>query len=633
MKWLETTTAPRLPCKPQCSPSESRLIGVAALISQACAYSITVHGCTRVPDGFLAAVPFAPLAMVAFLQMVSTAGTVRNYYMRALEAELREHTPEDFRALTGVKPATYIELLTGHISTRRGSTPYRLIGAFIVAALLVLFEGLTIFMATGVSVGWAVAMLMVYGAASGFIGAEAVSATIRGRSLFRDLVSRLSYSPDLPTPTRSGSGDRQRSQFASVLIPRARFDETIKRAFIPITFILAAAALGNWRTVDYAEALVVWGTYEFLLYDARYQWNDIRDFEEDGINRRTDRLPHGQPPGSAQALRQDAVTIRLAVLAVLGRVLLALLLCAFFTNGGLHGQGWVVAAALSGAVLATATVYEALRARGSVWPVWLWVGAGYGVRGAIGVALGGYGVTSPEVVLAFIALAGFGTMSVTLTWTLQTMARCSGPRSRATVHGATPPHLVSLLQFAGVRTVASDPSPVSDAEGASWKVERTADPRSPAPWEVSMLLACATGAPLGVLLAERDHHVGAVLLAGVIALVASGALLLRRGWRWILGTLGLVVVPIIISLAIARQPSVLLAGVPGLIFVGIYANLRSVTFETLTPDFMRLGRWLLGIVWILIVGRRTAAYLAGDGHSQLRKHDLSAANPPRRRRQ
>ena len=434
------------------------LVGMAAVISQACTYQITTGDCARVPDALLAAVPLAPLAMVCYLQMVGTAGTVRNFYLRALEHELRSHVPAEFTAVRGVKPATYIELLTGHISTRRGSTSYRFIGFFIVSALLVLFGGLTVFMATGVSAGWAVAMIVVYGTAASFIAVEAVSATMRGRRLFRKLASRVSDVPDLPSPTDVPDPRKQRSLLSCLIVPRARFDEAVKRIFIPLAFLLAVAARGNWGSVDFLQATLVWIAFEFLLYDARYQWNDIRNFVEDGRNGRRDRLPHSTCTDSDVARRQDLTTIHAAIAAVIGRLLLAVVVLVLFTSGGPDGNGWLTAAALAAAVLITAIVYEVLRTQHRVWPVWIWVGAGYGVRGVIGVALAGYAIASWETALTFVALAAFGVMSVTLTWTLQTMGRCSGSGRRdGPRRDAAAPHPPACVrrrnhQLTGVRT-------------------------------------------------------------------------------------------------------------------------------------------------------------------------------------
>lgn len=107
------------------------LLGIGAIISQACAFELKKE-CVEVPDGLLAAVPLAPLAMVGYLQMIGTAGTIRNYYMRALERELREQLRDTLAAVRGLSAASYTELLTVQISQTRGSLPYRFIGFSIV---------------------------------------------------------------------------------------------------------------------------------------------------------------------------------------------------------------------------------------------------------------------------------------------------------------------------------------------------------------------------------------------------------------------------------------------------------------------------------------------------------------------
>jgi hypothetical protein len=236
------------------------LLGIGAIVSQACAYKLKKTECVGVPDGLLATVPLAPLAMVGYLQMIGTAGTVRNYYIRALERELREHLPRTFTAIPGLPPASYMELLTVQISQTRGSLPYRFIGFFIVGALLVLFGGLTIYIATGVSKLWAMLMLIVYATAAWMIAAEARQATLGGRTLLGRLAARTSLEPELlaPHPKR-----RYRSVTSAILIPRARFDEAIKRLYIPAALLLAALALNTWGEIDWLRAVVVFVVFEF----------------------------------------------------------------------------------------------------------------------------------------------------------------------------------------------------------------------------------------------------------------------------------------------------------------------------------------------------------------------------------
>lgn len=584
------------------------LAGAAAIITQACAYGLKVEDCAPVPDAVLATIPLAPLAMVAYLQMVGTAGTVRNYYMRAIEQELREHVPNDLSALPGLRAATYTELLTGQISATRGSVSYRFIGFFIVAALLFLFGGLTVYMATGVATGWALGMLAVHGTVAAFIGTEAYSSTLKGRSLFQRLVHQVPPEPNLLEKQDTKTG---RSLLSCVVVPRARFDEAVKRLFIPVAFFLGVAARGNWGTVDYGQSLLVWGIYEFLLYDARYQWNDIRNYREDQENEREDRLPHSSLPEGSEGWRQENKrTITVAGLSLAVRFVLAIGLTLLLVDGGLDGQGWVWAIGLVATVCVTATIYEALRGRGAVWPVWIWVGAGYGARATIGLVLAGFALASAEAVLAFVAVAALGIVSVTLTWTLQTMGRCTGRRSGATLRQERRAHLARLLPLAGVSESdqAADP-PFDDTPPAEWKIERRVNVKSLAPWEPGLVVAAVTGTALGLLLIENEPSSALLVVAGCLGLAGALLLLPSRRALWVGGATLTIGGPVTVAMLGSPEASDLLSGVPNLILVGLYLYLRSIAPKDLTPDFGPAFDAVRRALRLAILGRSTVDYL------------------------
>lgn len=578
------------------------LLGIGAIVSQACAYELRDQ-CVKVPDALLAAVPLAPLAMVGYLQMIGTAGTIRNYYMRALERELREKLSGTLAALPGLPPASYSELLTVQISQTRGSLPYRLIGFLIVGALLLLFGGLTIYIATGVSNLWATLMLIVYGTGSLTIAAEARQATLGGRTLLGRLVARVSLQPNLLAPHAKR---RYRSLTSAILVPRARFDEAVKRLYIPAAFVLAVAARDAWGEIDWLRAAIVFLVFEFLLYDARYQWNDIRNFEEDGANGRADRLPHSeQPKGGEEWLRENRHIVTTAVWAVFARVTLALGLCVTLLDDGLL---W--AAGLILAVGATAAVYEWLRARKRVASVWAWVGVGYGVRAALGAVLAGYAVLGIVSVLTFATMTAFGVMAVTIVWAIQELGKCDGPRDAATLHGESPPHLEALLPHAGV-TVAkhAEPSPPrTQHDGIEWQVKRRASLRHPAPWEPAFLVATAAGAALGLFLAEPPAA-GLALAAALLA--AAGAALALSAWRPLssAGAALAVAAPGVAAVLAGTLTDGLVGLAPNLLVVTLYLTLRAKTAETLTPDFEALKKHAGELAGLLFLGRRTAAHL------------------------
>jgi hypothetical protein len=603
------------------------LAGLAAIVSQACAYDIASDDdCARVPDALLAAIPLAPLAMVAFLQMVGTAGTIRNYYLRALEHELREHVPAEFSRLGGLRPSTYVELLTGQVSTTRGSVSYRFISFFIIGALLLLFGGLTIFMATGLAPGWAAAMLIVYGTAAAFIAAEAIAATVKGRSLFSRLAAEVPSQPELPQPHKAaGFLPGSRSLLSCVLIPRARADEAVKRVYMPLAFLLAVAAQGNWSTVDWGRFLLVWFTFEFLLYDARYQWNDIRNYREDRRLGRTDRLPHSALDERSDAWKLHAGrVVRSAVLAVWARIIVAVALCLLFVDRGIWGDGPLWAAGLAATVLVTAVIYEALRARGAVWPIWIWVGVGYGARATIGVVLAGFGLLSAQAVLTPIAVTALGVAVVTLTWTLQTFGHCTGSRTHAVVHGETRPHLLGLLPLAGVRVSETDGrEPAGDAVGRTWHIDRDLRDGGIAPWEPAVIVSAGAGAAFGVLLADPGTALLVLMGTALISAAAAALLLLDRRPFWPIGAVVAAIAPVVVCLADDPEAADLIAAVPTLLLVALYCGTRTITLDQLVPDFRAAAKALfLGAVSVF-AGSNTTTYVLGE--TETRRSSSSGA--------
>src|SRR3954454_25121570 len=68
----------------------------------------------------------------------------------------------------------------------------------------------------------------------------------------------------------------QRSLASYLLLPRPK--DTVKWWILPLGFGLGSLAAPALTSAQVVRALVVWALLELLIYQARYQWNDVRGF-------------------------------------------------------------------------------------------------------------------------------------------------------------------------------------------------------------------------------------------------------------------------------------------------------------------------------------------------------------------
>ena len=364
---------------------------------------------------------------------------------------------------------------------------------------------------------------------------------------------------------------------AYLLVPRR--DAWGKALMAPACFVAAACSTGHFG--GWARFTVLWLVLELLIYQARYQWNDIAGVESDLRHPEAgarSRLPVGSTP---QARRRS---IGLSWLTAAARVLAALLV-GWLT--GLTGQVLVLAAA----VFAIAGSYELLRAsRYRHWTsvrvvaVWLAVGLGYLVRGGLGLSLGGLAAGSAAMVATLVCLGAFGIMFVLLTWALEATSYCTADddgRWHARPELAVKPHLAALLRHvAGPLDGAGLPPGASRYCGGD-RVLRGGS-RLSAPWNLALLAASASGGVSGAALA-RPHAAGTVawIVAAAAGLAGGVALARRRSsrGRWAVAAGWFLVV--VAAGLVARPGLPVLAGVPWLVVAGLYCTFCGWSYRDL----------------------------------------------------
>ena len=367
---------------------------------------------------------------------------------------------------------------------------------------------------------------------------------------------------------------------AYLLVPRR--DAWGKALMAPACFVAAACSTGHFG--GWARFTVLWLVLELLIYQARYQWNDIAGVDSDLRHPEAgarSRLPVGL---TKQARRRS---IRLSWLTAAARIVAALLV-GWLT--GLTGQVLV----LAGAVFAIAGSYEWLRAsRNRHWTsvrvvaVWLAVGLGYLVRGGLGLSTGGLAWGSAAMVATLLCLGAFGTMFVLLTWALEATSYCTADadgRWHARPDLAVKPHLAALLRHVGEPLDAGGLPACAGRYCGGDRVLRGGS-RLSAPWHLALLAAAASGGVSGAALARPHAAGGAAAVAWIVAAaagLAGGVVLTRRrsargrwavaaGWSLVVTGAGLVAHP--------GLPA--LAGLPWLTVAGLYCTFCGWSYRDL----------------------------------------------------
>jgi hypothetical protein len=568
---------------------------VAAAASETCqidqpSTKAAQENCLDVPDPLLGALPLGPLAMIAFLQVIGAVSTVRNYYLRGLEAELRRYAGGPLTSIgaptnrEAIYPASYYELLTNLMSMRRGHLGFRLMNAVMLLAILVVFGGLAVFIAIHVDTGTRITMGIVYGAIGLLMLAQAMNATVGGRRLFQRVARQHADGTSSRLPRVPDQGSSERSLMSYLLLPRV--EECVKWLFMLISFVLGALAADGVDRATVVRAAVVFVAFEYLIYEARYQWNDVRGYKPDSEHperavRR--RLPVGAT--TRERRRNVAASLGVAILRVLAAGGLAL---------AFGSDVLVPVAVLAVLVFLVARVYESLRSRLEAKgandrtvaryaiAVWTWVGVGYAIRGGAGLWLAGFTLDSQVLLLAIPMFVAYGTMFVTLTWVLEALSHYTrdADRLRASKELAGKHHLRLLVPYLDIEA-----STEGDTNGC--RTMYALKPRGAiwAPWNIALLVAAPLSAAAGLALAAAGDlslaQLPFVAAAAVIAAAGACGLLRMPDERWrpaavvatasILGGLGFV--------ADLEAPA--LALLPWLVVSATYVGFRLQSYDSL----------------------------------------------------
>ena len=276
------------------------LIGLmAAAVTQTCEFSRS-KSCVAAPDFILAAAPLIPVALLAYAAMLGVAATLRSYYMRGLEDEIRENVSVPITSLGDIMSMSYIGIATEVMSLRRGRLPFRLLSNLVLMVVIIVFGGFTAYVGFHVGRAEQIVMTIAYTGIAILLVWQVSQSTIGGRAFFERAAQDFLNNRVGTALPRVHSGSifkppRQKPSLISYLIfPRP--EDWIKWLIAPGVFLAAAwssDSLTRWPTF-----LALWLILEYLIYAARYQWNDVRGAEEDPLHGERSarrRLPVGPP--------------------------------------------------------------------------------------------------------------------------------------------------------------------------------------------------------------------------------------------------------------------------------------------------------------------------------------------------
>lgn len=491
---------------------------------------------TQVPDPLLAGAPLIILCILAFGQSIGGHAVLRSFYMRSLEREIRSRLElnSDFPSYPGLGPLTYTELSVSYSGIARGTGFGRFMAVFIFGSLWLVFGGLTLFLALDVTPPWRIAMAMVHGGGALAIFTSTVRVNVSGRRFFRAYADLARRRRDEPLTPRAGQQDRTRSALVRyLLLPRP--DDLVKGLFVAAGYATALVARpsGGQATHNMAAAILFLIAVEWLIYQSRYQWNDIRGVHED--QRAPSRESRARLPGGVSSIP--------ASIAVMGlRLALTLWVAALDWPGEprISHSDLVMFLAIPlifGIALFYETVRGAARRRSnSSLPNFLTtvvgVGLGYPVRFAVGWWAAGGTWWSPAFGAVLVALWGLGVFFVSLTWMLEfadhihSTDAAAPPSYMVSSSIVLKPHLLVLGKVSGVRCTVSDALGPEPVDGGGIPFLRKQHFRWTSPWIAGVIVwYCGISVGLAGLL-----HAGHAALWpwGIAAAVAVASTAIPR---------------------------------------------------------------------------------------------------------
>lgn len=626
------------------------MTAIVAFLSQTCTLPQMV--CTpHMWQPLYAFIPAIPSALILLFADLGNAKTLRMYYTRAVEAELRRlgNAPDvTFAGGSSVKLPGYGQISVGLLGQHRGRMRYRFTLMFIYVLVTILYlttTGLSLWIARPIDLQLLMGLIYVAcvtlalritwlgGAGSRTLWKEATNPASRAHD------SALSRMP--PTMTSAS-----RSIWRYLILPRPH--ELFARFWIiPAAWLAVAGSDISTDSIALGRFVIVIGLtlfFELVIYQARYIINDIRSIDTDATYssyKKSNRFPY---PAIAAWIRYGILTVALRV--ALG-LWVALRL--------LPPHDGLIFAVAMGVLAIQSAVYESLRAtiskqvgcgvtrltQGRVL-IYLIVAIGYAIRAWVGFALGGVGPEAiPLGILLSVMAISFGSMAVTMAWALSAICQVAPPSDKTwpstkyyrtllnyTHLGPLAYQAKILADSRAVGVLDADPPPESNAL-RTW---RALEPVSSATWwNLSFIIFAATASTAAVVLYGTPDAWHLVLVASVGTLMA---VLVVRAYSamallWIAkvplhrGIVGVVIATFAVFLASLLGSSYLsgIAAACGFLFAAMnylycrhastadmevtFRDIRQKLTRSLQPAYWRFMRCVVGSAATSLLQRRT----------------------------
>ncbi len=118
--------------------------------------------CYVLPDPVYLIAPALPFAVLAYIVMLGIQITIKSFYMRAIENEMRRYAPHPMTAIPQTLAASATELMLAVTSPRRGSRAYFALLFFVVITFGFALGGWVVFVAARIGVGARIGMFAIY---------------------------------------------------------------------------------------------------------------------------------------------------------------------------------------------------------------------------------------------------------------------------------------------------------------------------------------------------------------------------------------------------------------------------------------------------------------------------------------
>ncbi|MBB5977243.1 hypothetical protein [Kribbella solani] len=434
-----------------------------------------------IPPGLLVLAPMVPLALFGMFVQAGAQATLRTHYLRDLEQQLAQPTADP----AATPSPSFIRIVGALVGLKHGHAIYRAITVMLITIAMSAFIVILILIAINVPGPWAALMTVSYSFTILLLVHLTWSTTAAGLTFYNSARERL----QIHTSGATGP-DGQLVKYLA--LPRPV--DLQKGLYYLAGFLVALTYGAADRTFGLHLLALIWGwvVLEFLAYQARYQWNDIRGFAGEATH----------PMATARKRLPDSGgdPIRQSAQVALARVGAALVLAL----GAPAGTRTALLVGLV-AIFVLAVLYEKARADDSVAGVIILVAIGYPLRFCLGLAIAGFDWADGGLVVAAIgavAFAAVGWSTVGLTWALEAEATPQASRSR---------HLEFLWRNAGL-----GPGPTAGPPLAR-RMRPVAVPN------LAQFTACVLGTLLGTEVVRRDWS---WLVIAMLAVTAAATLLL-----------------------------------------------------------------------------------------------------------